>query len=156
MLSWLMSLSTRTCALQVLREHNHFLSGKLAKASIRMKEELIRIARTGKHDQVETSTQKVGVEDISVMLETMSLENLSRYVSSQTQVLQDAHTNLQERRSEGLHKVTAGTQKFLSEFGRFVNAYSGIVDIVMLVDAQHGGVACATLALLFSVRLLSR
>jgi hypothetical protein len=66
-----------------------------------------------------------------------------------------AHVTLEERRSKGLHKVSAGTQKLLSEFGRFVDAYSGIVDIVMLVDLQHGGVACTTLALLFSVRLAS-
>jgi hypothetical protein len=148
-----MGLSTRACADQVLREHDSYLSGKLAKASTKIKQELKRIARAGKHDKAQVPSKKAEIEDVSVILETMTLEDLSTYVSNQTKALKDAHVTLEERRSKGLHKVSAGTQKFLSEFGRFVDAYSGIVDIVMLVDSQHGGVACTTLALLFSVRI---
>jgi hypothetical protein len=109
--------------------------------------------RAGKHGKAETSPEKIEVEDIQVMLGRMSLEDLSTYVRNQTETLEGAQITLKERRSKGLHKVSAGAQKFLSEFGRFVDAYSGIVDIVKLVDSQHGGVACATLALPFSVRL---
>jgi hypothetical protein len=89
---------------------------------------------------------------LAAALDSMSLDDLSAYVASELSSLDTAHKGLEKRRFRGLHKVTARTQKFMTEFDRFVNAYSGIVNIVAMADAQYGGVACATLAVLFSVR----
>jgi hypothetical protein len=116
-----------------------------------MKEELERIAKAGGRSKLEPAPGEVEPKDPLAMLKRMSLQDLSAYVSGQTEALNNAHVSLEEKRSKGLHKISSRTQSFVSEFDRFVNAYSGIVNIVMLVDAQHGGVACATLALLFSV-----
>lgn len=83
----------------------------------------------------------------------MTLEDLLAYVSTQSAGLNSAQAALSRRRSKGAHKVSAKATKFMSEFERFLTAYSGIVNIVSLADAQYGGVACATFSLLFSVRL---
>ncbi|CAN9156713.1 unnamed protein product [Alternaria alternata] len=145
-------LATRALAKQVLTGHDTFISEKLPKATRKMKEELERIAKAGGRSKLEPAPGEVEPKDPLAMLKRMSLQDLSAYVSGQTEALNNAHVSLEEKRSKGLHKISSRTQSFVSEFDRFVNAYSGIVNIVMLVDAQHGGVACATLALLFSMK----
>lgn len=91
-------------------------------------------------------------DDLLDMLNMMPLKQLSAYVKSQVEELNATYTNLERRRSQGTHKISIKTQNFVFEFDRFLTAYSDIVNIITLVDGQQGGVACATLALLFSVR----
>jgi hypothetical protein len=100
-----------------------------------MKEELERIAKAGGRSKLEPAPGEVEPKDPLAMLKRMSLQDLSAYVSGQTEALNNAHVSLEEKRSKGLHKISSRTQSFVSEFDRFVNAYSGIVNIVMLVDA---------------------
>lgn len=137
---------------RVLREHDHYFKERLSKANVKIKEELERIVADKQQKKIEMARKRIEGEELSNLLATMTLEDLSAYMSKQRTELASAQAGLEEKRTQGFHKVTAKTQKFMLEFDRFLDAYSGVVNIVMFVDAQYGGVACATLALLFSVR----
>lgn len=91
-----------------------------------MKEELERIAKAGGRSKLEPAPGEVEPKDPLAMLKRMSLQDLSAYVSGQTEALNNAHVSLEEKRSKGLHKISSRTQSFVSEFDRFVNAYSGL------------------------------
>jgi len=135
---------------QVLQGHVPYLLGKLAKMNTQVKQELGCIVRA------RSRTSGSGLEDggdqvLATDLTSMTLEDLAEHVSSRLETLNTAQAGLEKNRSKGLHKVSVKAQKFVSEFDRFLSAYSGIMNVVSLVDAQHGGVACATLALLFAV-----
>ncbi|KAH7398261.1 hypothetical protein BKA66DRAFT_605371 [Pyrenochaeta sp. MPI-SDFR-AT-0127] len=135
---------------QVLREHHHYLEVRLTRANSRIKEELERIVASRQRKKSEVSRKHDEKEELSNLLVTMPLEDLSTYINNQTSGLASAKAGLEEKRSQGFHKVSAKAQKFMLEFDRFLDAYSGIVNVVKLVDAQYGGVASATLAILFS------
>lgn len=136
----------------MLREHNHDFKEKLARASAKVKGELGRLIEAKNQKKDEGALTRHNGEDLSDLLSAMSLEDLSAYVSRQVAGVNSAQAGLTERRSKGIHKSSTKATKFVSEFDRFLTAYSGIVNIVTLADSQYGGVACATLALLFSVR----
>ena len=87
-------------------------------------------------------------------LNEMSLETLSQYVRAETASLQGAKSDLDDKRTKGVHRAYARTEQFMVEFDRFLTVYSGVVNILSSADAQYGGVATAMLALLFAVRLL--
>ncbi|CAN9212797.1 unnamed protein product [Alternaria alternata] len=110
-----------------------------------MKEELERIAKAGGRSKLEPAPGEVEPKDPLAMLKRMSLQDLSAYVSGQTEALNNAHVSLEEKRSKGLHKISSRTQSFVSEFDRFVNAYSGIVNIVITLETT---LACLTFQLL--------
>ncbi|KAF2688251.1 hypothetical protein K458DRAFT_401613 [Lentithecium fluviatile CBS 122367] len=80
----------------------------------------------------------------------MPLEVLSRFVGAEAGAVREAKAGLDERRSKGVHGIASKSEKFILEFDRFLSAYSGIVNIVALADAQYGGVASATLTVLFT------
>lgn len=85
------------------------------------------------------------------LLTSMPLETLGEYVKAETSALERAQSGLNQKRSTGIRRAYSSTQKFIVEFDRFLSAYSGIVEIVKSADQQYGGVAAATLSLLFSV-----
>jgi hypothetical protein len=135
----------------MLLEHKGYVEQQLKKMKSGTRQELERLVVRSRR-QTKASRSKPDGASLADVLDAMSLDDLSAYVVSELTLLSTAHEGLEKERSRGFHKVTAKTQKFMTEFDRFVSAYSGIVNIVALADAQHGGVACATLAVLFSVR----
>jgi hypothetical protein len=136
----------------MLHEHNQEFKRSLRKASARVKQELEEVVGQRQQKELNGNLKSTDKGDLPALLSTMSLEELSAYVGDQKAELHATQADLIAKRSKGFHKISAKSQKFASEFDRFLNAYSGIVQVVMLVDAQYGGVACATLALLFAVR----
>jgi hypothetical protein len=85
----------------------------------------------------------------------MPLEILQAYVESESRTLKEAESHLEQKRSKGLHKIPLKAQNSLVAFDRFLTAYSEIVDILQGLDAQYGGVACATPSLLCVLSLLA-
>ena len=55
------------------------------------------------------------------------------------------------RRKKGLRKLPALLQTFMTRFADFLEAYSGIVEIVKQADSQYGGLAYSSLSLLLLV-----
>ncbi|KAI4628387.1 hypothetical protein J4E80_002525 [Alternaria sp. BMP 0032] len=98
-----------------------------------------------------TLTDPKKESDLLQSLNAMPLDVLSTYVHKHAEDLGVAHTALDQKRSDGVRKAWSKTERFVMQFDRFLNAYSGILDIVKTADAQYGGVAGSTLALLFSV-----
>ncbi|KNG46999.1 paxneb protein superfamily [Stemphylium lycopersici] len=140
----------RILATRVFAEHERYLKEHTPKAGVKVKEELRRITGARDRGKVNGTLESSGKDNLSLLLDGMSLEDVAAYASSQTKALHAAHTDLEKKRSKGLHNATSRTQSFITEFDRFLSAYSGVVNIVALADAQYGGVAGATLALLFS------
>lgn len=58
-------------------------------------------------------------------------------------------------RREGARKIGKGLQSFLCRFSDFLEAYSGIVEMMKGADQQYGGLAYGTLSLLLSVSVPS-
>ena len=56
-----------------------------------------------------------------------------------------------KRRKTGLRRYPALLQTFMTRFADFLEAYSGIVEIVKQADSQYGGLAYTTLSLLLLV-----
>jgi hypothetical protein len=138
-------------ASETIREHTRHYSLQLTKASGSVKNELERILSKAKEGSETAESGRFGHDDLLERLNGMSLDQLSAHVSVQMSRLQNAQDGLESRRARGPHKASAKVQKFVLEFDRFLNAYSGIMSIVTLVDGQYGSVASATLSLLFAV-----
>ncbi|KAE9374032.1 hypothetical protein N431DRAFT_464323 [Stipitochalara longipes BDJ] len=143
--------STEIPAYCVLQDNESYFGSRLPRLEKKITSELHRIIHSGKRsDGGESHTQEDERGDLLNQLNLMPLEILSAYVDSETKRLKGAEADLNQKRSKGMHKAAAKTEKFAMAFDRFLKAYSGIVAIVNMVDAQYGGVACATLSLLFA------
>jgi hypothetical protein len=141
----------------VLQDNKSYLGDRLPRLEKKIASELHRIIHSGKRSNGEgQQAQEEGQEDLLSQLNSMPLEILSAYIESETRRLKGAESDLKQKRSKGLHKAGAKVQEFAMVFDRFLKGYSGIVDIVMAADAQYGGVACATLSLLFAVSTLTQ
>ncbi len=55
------------------------------------------------------------------------------------------------KRKKGLRKLPTLLQTFMTRFADFLEAYSGIVEIVKQADSQYGGLAYSTVSLLLLV-----
>jgi hypothetical protein len=137
---------------QTLREHGRMFRKQMAKVNGNVKCELERIVSSGKREMSKTDTRSNDETVLQDFLNNSSLDELSAYVGSEAAALTTVKHGLETKRSAGAHRMAASTEKFIMEFDRFVGAYSGVVSIVSLADAQYGGVASATLSLLFAVR----
>ena len=84
-------------------------------------------------------------------LQTMNLKQLSSYLDTEMRTLSVSKMDLDRKRDKGAHKFTGALQDSMVAFHDFLETFSGIVDIVSAADSQFGGVACATLSLLFVV-----
>jgi hypothetical protein len=67
---------------------------------------------------------------------------------------EEAQKGLLEERGKGVKKVAAKVEKFAITFAGFLDAYSGIVEVLKCADSQYGGLAYGTLSLFFIVGLL--
>jgi len=136
---------------QFVAEHNSYLSSKLKRTGLGVKAELRSILNSVPEKCDATLTDPKKESDLLHSLNAMPLDVLSTYVRKHAEDLGAAHTALDQKRSDGVRKAWSKTERFVMQFDRFLNAYSGILDIVKTADAQYGGVAGSTLALLFSV-----
>lgn len=109
--------------------------------------ELVKIVEGSSIKVVPTSQNELWNE-----MSSMSLGSLQGYVRGQTELLDDAQAQLQVQRKVGWRRVTTKFQKFAKTFDQFLTAYSGIVEIVKQADGHYGGLASATLSLLYAVR----
>ena len=55
------------------------------------------------------------------------------------------------KRKKGLRKLPTLLQTFMTRFADFLEAYSGIVEIIKQADSQYGGLAYSTVSLLLLV-----
>jgi hypothetical protein len=138
-------------ASHTVQEHARQYGLQLTNASVRVRTELERIVSRARQGTEATGRGQPEGDELLKRLNGMSLDQLSAHVKAQMSLLQSAQDGLQSQRAKGPHKASVKVQKFVREFDRFLNAYSGIVSIVTLVDAQYGSVASATLSLLFAV-----
>jgi len=136
---------------QFVTEHNNYLSSKLKRTGLGVKAELRSILNSVPEKYDAPLTDPKNESDLLQSLNAMPLDVLSNYVHKHAKDLGAAHTALDQKRSDGVRKAWSKTERFVMQFDRFLNAYSGILDIVKTADAQYGGVAGSTLALLFSV-----
>jgi hypothetical protein len=129
-----------------------YVRARLSQLPEKLTEELCRIVHYAPTNQGTNSCGKVrSQEELVQQLNEMPLEKLSSYVDAEAAAFERAKSGLAERRKSVVGRASRRTEKFVTEFGRFLSAYSGIVEIVGLADSQFGGVAATTLALLFSV-----
>ncbi|KAI4938729.1 uncharacterized protein J4E92_000010 [Alternaria infectoria] len=126
------------------------MSSKLKRTGLGVKAELRSILNSVPEKYDAPLTDPKNESDLLQSLNAMPLDVLSNYVHKHAEDLGAAHTTLDQRRSDGVRKAWSKTERFVMQFDRFLNAYSGILDIVKTADAQYGGVAGSTLALLFS------
>jgi hypothetical protein len=124
----------------------------LPKFSKTTAKELTYIIR--RHLKSETMT-KLSESEIRDQIKSIPLDELCGYVKEQMNKLQTANADLQMKRRSGWRRATTGFQEFAETFDRFLKAYSGIVDLAQLADAQYGGVAFATLSLFFAVSIFT-
>ena len=143
-------------AYSVLKDNEKYFRDRLPRLKKEIKSELHHIIHSVKRPDGGEPQTRGQTQDLLSQLNSMPLDVLSAYVNSEVRGLEIAELELKQRRSKGLHKATAKSQEFAMEFDRFLTAYSGIVNIVQAVDAQYGGVACATLSLLFAVSTLGQ
>jgi hypothetical protein len=129
---------------------------KISKAGEMGEQELYRIL--GIKNQTGTTKSRNSQDNHKNVIDSlndMPLESLSQYVHAESLSLQGAKFDLEGKRRKGTHRIYAKTERFVTEFDRFLTAYSGIVNVLVSADSQYGGIATATLAMLFSVSLHS-
>jgi len=80
-----------------------------------------------------------------------SISSLERLVGEYLPTAENAKDELYGRRQTGGKAVSAKVQKFASTFTEFLGAYSQIMDIMNVADAQFGGVAVQTLSFLLLI-----
>ena len=78
---------------------------------------------------------------------------LTQYESATTELASAQAKNLawSAKRKKGLRKLPTLLQTFMTRFADFLEAYSGIVEIVKQADSQYGGLAYSTVSLLLLV-----
>lgn len=78
---------------------------------------------------------------------------LTQYESATTELESAQARNLawSAKRKRGLRKLPTLLQTFMTRFADFLEAYSGIVEIVKQADSQYGGLAYSTVSLLLLV-----
>ncbi|KAF1956038.1 hypothetical protein CC80DRAFT_594180 [Byssothecium circinans] len=133
---------------QILLDHGSFLHSQLFSSNGKLIKVLHRIVESKKPGSNDGNAD--AAVDLAMRLNVMSFDELSAYVGNEVTMLKCSKSGLETRRTQGAHRYSAKMEKFVVEFDRFLSAYSGIVEIVKLADAQYGGIAAATLSLLFS------
>ena len=78
---------------------------------------------------------------------------LTQYESATTELESAQARNIawSAKRKRGLRKLPTLLQTFITRFADFLEAYSGIVEIVKQADSQYGGLAYSTVSLLLLV-----
>jgi len=132
----------------VLQDASKFLREQLPYVGTEVRKELSAILR---HRRASGESTVQTDEDLLASLNSTPLEQLSAYVDFVVDKSKEADADLAQKRSRGFHKRVARLQDFAVSFGHFLQAYSGIIDIVQTADAQFGNVAFAALSLLFAV-----
>ena len=78
---------------------------------------------------------------------------LTQYESANTELdlAQVKNSAWAAKRKKGLRKLPTLLQTFMTRFADFLEAYSGIVEIIKQADSQYGGLAYSTVSLLLLV-----
>ena len=78
---------------------------------------------------------------------------LTRYESADAELdlAQAKKSAWSAKRKKGLRKLPTLLQTFMTRFAEFLEAYSGIVEIIKQADNQYGGLAYSTVSLLLLV-----
>ncbi|KAI1270665.1 hypothetical protein F5Y18DRAFT_434935 [Xylariaceae sp. FL1019] len=132
----------------MLQDAESFLGKQVPRLGKHVRSELDAMLH---HDNrtVQSTTSNPDV-DLMNSLSSLPLQQLSSYVESESKKMRDADEVLKQKRSRGLRKRATQVQDFAITFSQFLQAYSGIVSIVQLADAQYGNVASAALSLFFA------
>ncbi|KAI0152843.1 hypothetical protein GGR57DRAFT_503354 [Xylariaceae sp. FL1272] len=145
--SWPTWFPANKPARAVLQDAQMFLGKQVPRLGKHVRSELDAILR---HDSRTIQSTSNPDEDLMNNLNSLHLEQLNAYVEFESKKMRDAGAILTQKRSRGLHKRATQVQDFAMTFSQFLQAYSGIVSIVQLADAQYGNVASAALSLLFA------
>lgn len=79
-------------------------------------------------------------------METADADSLNRQIKEAIE-----HRNEHAQNQQTIKKVGKATVAFANNFSSFLQAYSGIVEIMQGADQQYGGVAYSALSLLLIV-----
>ena len=71
--------------------------------------------------------------------------------SSEIELAEAKNIIWSNKRKSGLRKLPTILQSFMTRFADFLEAYSGVVEIVKQADSQYGGLAYSTISLLLLV-----
>jgi hypothetical protein len=132
--------------IELVTSHQAFMQEGLSRAGNGIKEELQRIIRREKaleHQNI----------DVIEKLYKLPLGSLSQHVRAELDLSQTANSPSDRSIRNWKHHAHQRIDKSVSEFDRFVSASSGVVGLLASADAQYGGIATATLSLLFSVSI---
>jgi hypothetical protein len=91
-------------------------------------------------------------EEIQKQIETLTLSELQEKVDGGLGDAVKAHSKWLMKREKGAKKVGSSLQRFVTCFSDFLDAYSGIVDIVKNAGFPYSNVAYGTLSLFITVR----
>lgn len=109
--------------------------GKLPKLRREIASELSSMVPT---HRLSWKQERQSQQDLLRLLDSTSFEDLLSCVSSCTdpslEALQRAESGLRSKRTEGIRKYSTKFQEFAKTFEQFLNAYSGIVNIMNSAD----------------------
>lgn len=93
----------------------------------------------------------VATTDVYASLQALTLKDLEGYVEAETRRLEVAASEWERKRNTGWRKVRTNFQRFSMVFGRFIEGFSGVLEIVKIADNQYGGAATKILSILYAV-----
>ena len=102
-----------------------------------------------KHDSLPTTK-------VELDRQIMSYEGLKESAINTIENATDVHSKWDTSRRVGPKKVGAKMQRFLDVFSDFLNAYSGIIELLKGAGQVYGQVAYETLSIFLIVRLFTR
>ena len=104
------------------------------------------------HDVHQLARREVSASNVVRSKETALALTNYELASSELELAEAKNIIWSNNRKSGLRKVPALLQTFMTRFADFLEAYSGIVEIVKQADSQYGGLAYSTISLLLLVR----
>ncbi|EFX04141.1 hypothetical protein CMQ_1069 [Grosmannia clavigera kw1407] len=88
--------------------------------------------------------------DVQESLNSMTLEELREHVKGDIPRLDGGVEQWKANRQHGAKKISKKVVEFVDDFDSFLAGFSGIVEVVKLVDNQYGGTASAVLFIMFA------
>ena len=94
-------------------------------------------------------------EELDQQLDELNISQLRGMADGKLNDANFIHGAYTDQRNHGVKKLGKATQNFFQSFSEFLEAYSGIVDIVQQAGQQYGDVAYEALSIFLIVRYLA-
>jgi hypothetical protein len=110
----------------------------------------LELASIGKQ---EGGKKRVIETDLRGYLGSLTIEDLKVHVAQQAGLLETAEGHWDQKRNRGLRKTRTNVQRFISSFDRFLQGFSGVVEMARMADDCYGGAATTVLSVFYAVRM---